>query len=185
MKNKEKHRYMLLNTGVERKGLAFSGIGVKSGSKGWPEKGRMNTWVEIGMAKREKNSRNHESMIYRSEGESIWQQSVLDKQKRFQRKYFVSCEGRSFHMGCVMRTVIATAATVETVEGNWLGGWHEHRATQLKHRATKHKHWATQLKHNATQTLAGLWFPSTAWQILMKPRTALAGLCQHREAART
>lgn len=34
---------MLLNTGVERKGLAFSGVGMTSGSTGRPEKGRMNT----------------------------------------------------------------------------------------------------------------------------------------------
>lgn len=43
MKNKKKQCYILLNTGMERKGRAFSGVYMKSGGKGWPEKEKMNT----------------------------------------------------------------------------------------------------------------------------------------------
>ena len=73
------------------------------------------------MATRQVIFRNHSSTIYRSEevGQAVWQQSILDKQQRFWRKYFSSCEGgRSSHTGCVMRRVIATVATAETAEGD-------------------------------------------------------------------
>jgi len=43
MKNKEKRCYIVLNTGMESKGLVFSGVYMKSGRKGWLEKERVNT----------------------------------------------------------------------------------------------------------------------------------------------
>lgn len=60
MKNKE--CYMLLNTGMERKGLAFGGAYKKR--EGKDEYLR----VEIGITKREMNLRNHQSIVHRNDG---------------------------------------------------------------------------------------------------------------------
>lgn len=61
MKNKEKQCYMLLNTGMERKGLAFGGAYKKR--EGKDEYLR----VEIGITKREMNLRNHQSIVHRND----------------------------------------------------------------------------------------------------------------------
>lgn len=62
MKNKGKQGYTLLNTGMERKGLAFGGVYMKREGKD------EYLHVEIGMAKREMNPRNHQSIIRRNDG---------------------------------------------------------------------------------------------------------------------
>lgn len=43
MRNEKDQCYILHSAGMEKKGLSFHGVYMKSGRKVWPEKGKMNS----------------------------------------------------------------------------------------------------------------------------------------------